>query len=363
MSSRRAFLEQAGTVSAVAATAAISAKTVLAAKSKIKVGQIGTKHAHAGGKMRTMRKFNDDYEVVGVVEPDAQRRKQLEKNSIYRGVKWVTEEQLLNTPGLQAVAVETEVKQLVPTAARCIDAGVHVHLDKPAGESLDEFAKVWRAAEKKSKVIQMGYMFRYNPGFRFVFNAIQKGWIGKPFEAHTVISKTVGKGTRRQLSKFKGGSMFELGCHVIDSLIYAIGKPERVTPYVRRTRPQEDSLADNQLAVFEYPTATATVRSALVEVDGGRRRQFYVCGDAGTIAIMPLEPPKLAVTLNRPRGKYKKGTTQVVLPRLGGRYDGDFIDLAKIVRGEKKTDFDSAHDLAVQRAILQASGIWPKGKK
>jgi hypothetical protein len=32
----------------------------------------------------------------------------------------MTEEQLLNTPGLQAVAVETEVKELVATGERCV---------------------------------------------------------------------------------------------------------------------------------------------------------------------------------------------------------------------------------------------------
>jgi predicted dehydrogenase len=85
--------------------------------------------------------------------------------------------------------------------------------------------------------------------------------------------------------------MFNLGCHLIDVLVIVLGKPEKVTAYVRRTRPQQDNLADNQLAVFEYPKATATVRSSVMEVDGGKRRQFVVCGDKGTVDIKPLEPP------------------------------------------------------------------------
>jgi len=151
--------------------------------------------------------------------------------------------------------------------------------------------------------------------------------------------------------------MFELGCHVIDSLIHAIGVPDRVTSYTRRTRPDKDMLADNQLAVFEYPRATATVRSALVEVDGGRRRQMVVCGDEGTIAIRPIEPPALSLTLSRPRDTFSRGTTEVELPRLGGRYHGDFKDLARVLRGEKELDFSYDHDLAVQKAILQASNL------
>jgi hypothetical protein len=58
-----------------------------------------------------------------------------EQNPTYRGLKWMTEEEWLNAPGLKVVAVETAVKDLLPTAARGIAAGMHIHLDKPAGQS------------------------------------------------------------------------------------------------------------------------------------------------------------------------------------------------------------------------------------
>ncbi len=327
----------------------------------IKVGQIGTKHAHASGKMATMRKFSELYEVVGVVEEDEKQRAALQDSPTYRGLKWMTETELLETPGLQAVAVETEVRDLVPTAARCVAAGLHIHLDKPAGESLPAFKKVLDEATRQKRVVQMGYMFRYNPAFQFLFKAVKDGWLGEIFEIHAVISKTVDSNSRRRLAEYEGGSMFELGCHVIDAVVAVLGKPDRVTPFNRRTRP-DDTLLDNTLAVFEYPKATATVRSALIEVDGGRRRQMVVCGDQGTIAIRPLEPPRLELTLDRPRGDFRKGTHEVELKPLGGRYDGDFLDLAKIIRGEKPSDYPPEHDLAVQEAVLLASGLAVKTK-
>ena len=42
---------------------------------------------------------------------------------------------------------------------------------------------------------------------------------------------------------------------------------------------------------------------------------------------------------------------------LGGRYDGDFADLAKIIRGEKKPSFTPEHDLAVEETLLLACGL------
>ena len=354
---RRGFLTRAAVASVLPAVHTMARTTSAAAGSKIIAGQIGTRHAHASGKVGTMRTFSDDYDVVGVVEPDKERRAMLEKQAAYRGVTWMSEEQLLNTPGLQLVCVETEVKDLLDTAQRCIGENLHIHLDKPAGESLPQFQKVLSAATSKQRVVQMGYMFRYNPAFQFLYQAVGQGWLGDIFETHAVISKTVGASTRRQLAAYPGGSMFELGCHLIDAVVATLGKPDQVTPYIRRTRPNEDSLADNQLAVLEYPRATATVRSALVEVDGGRRRQMVVCGDQGTIAIRPLEPPQLSLTLAKPQGKFSAGTHPVSLRKPGGRYDGDFMDLAQIIRGEKSPDYSVQHDLAVQEAVLRASGL------
>jgi hypothetical protein len=94
-----------------------------------------------------------------------------------------------------------------------------------------------------------------------------------------------------------------------------------------------------------------------MEVNGGQRRQMVVCGDEGTIAIRPLEPPQLSLTLAKPRGKFSAGTHSVPLPKFGGRYDGDFKDLAQIIRGEKSPDYSAQHDLAVQEAVLLASGL------
>ncbi len=352
--SRRHFTK---ILSASMAASIIHNEMVHSANEKIKIGQIGTVHAHASGKISTIRKFSDIFELAGVVEPDEELRKEAEGKGAYRGVRWMSEEQLLNTPGLQVVAVETAVPELVPTAARCISAGVHIHLDKPAGESLSAFRELLDNASRKNLVIQMGYMFRYNPAFQFCFQAVREGWLGEIFELTGVIGKKVGEQQRRELSKFEGGTMFELGCHLIDALVTVMGKADSITAHVRKMHPEQDNLADNQLAVFEYPKATATIRSSLVEPFGTKRRQFVVCGTEGTVEIRPLEPPKMLLALSQPRGQYERGYQEMTLPPLSGRYDGDFMDLAKIVRGEKEPDYAPEHDLTVQESVLRASGM------
>lgn len=356
--SRRRFVTGATFTPFVLGAACTSIQPLLALQAgqkRIRVGQIGTKHAHAIGKLQTVRKLSDQYEVVGVVEPDQEQRKKLEQTEPFRDLPWMTETQLLEQSGLQLVLVETEIDRLLQTAERCLKAEKHIHLDKPAGASMEDFQRVTKIAAEKQRMIQMGYMFRSNPAFKFMFEAVKNGWLGDIFEVHGVISKRIATAERAELARYRGGSMFELGCHLIDAVVKLLGKPDGVEAINRNTFPELDHLNDNCLAIFKYARATATIRSSVVEVDGGRRRQFSVCGTKGTIEIEPLEPPHLTLTLDRPQGKFNKGTQVVELPKMDGRYDGDLLDFAKAIRGESEYGYSLDHDLAVQACVLQAS--------
>jgi len=353
--SRRHFLETAALAS-LAATQTTRGQETKSQPAKIRIGQIGTGHAHAAGKMDTIR-ASKDYELVGVVEPNAELRAAAEKLPSYAGVPWMTEEQLLNTSGLQAVAVETAVKDLVATGTRCVVAGKHVHLDKPAGDSLPAFKALLDDATRRKLTVQMGYMFRYNPAFVLCFQLLREGALGEVFSIDTQMSKLLSPKERQRMLPYPGGSMFELGCHVIDAAMNILGRPDKVTPHRRSVSAAADGWSDNDLAVLDYPRATVTVRSSMVEVDGGTRRNFIVCGTKGTLDIQPLEAPAARLALLAPHGEYKKGYQNVKFPNVGGRYDGDFADLAAVIRGEKALSFTPEHDLAVEETILLASGL------
>jgi predicted dehydrogenase len=150
---------------------------------RIKIGQIGTRHTHASGQFEALRQCGD-YEIVGVVEPDEAQRAKMEKSSTYAGVRWMSEEELLNTPGLQAVGVETEVGQLLNQAEKVVNAGLHLQLDKPPGESLPQFKRILDTAAAKKRLVKVGYMFRFNPAFQFSIKAARDGWLGQVFSVH-----------------------------------------------------------------------------------------------------------------------------------------------------------------------------------
>ncbi len=356
-SSRRDFLFHNIPVAAVASTTAFAALASAdeTKPKRIKVGQIGVGHSHAAGKMEVLRN-SPDWEVVGVVEADPELKAEAQQSDVYRGLQFLTTEQLLNTPGVEAVAVETEVDQLLPVAKECVSAGKHIHLDKPPGSSLAAFRELLADADRQNLVVQLGYMYRYNPGVLLLRNLLAQGWLGEIFEFDAVMSKEVNQEKRELWAQNPGGTMFELGCHLIDLMVGIMGKPEKVTPYNHHSSPADDQLMDNMLAVCSYPRATATIRSTALEVEGGERRHLTVCGTKGTLHIQPLDDPSVRLALSEPRGNYREGY-QTITFDIYERYVADLADLAAIIRGEKQPDFDSAHDLAAQETLLQACGL------
>ena len=334
---------------------------------RIRIGQLGIGHNHGSGKMAALRKLTEHFEVVGVAESDPEWRRKRENDPAYRDLPWFAEEELLGLEGLDAIAVETDVPRLIPAARRCLAAGLHIHLDKPGGETMGPFQEVLELADRKSLIVQMAYMYRYTPAIQLCLQAVREGWLGRVFEVHAVMSRMDGMDYRRWLGQFRGGAMYIFGCHLIDLVVSMLGKPDRVTPYLRRTWHEKDDLFDNGLAVMEYPHATATIRTSVVEVEGFRRRQLAVCGDKGSFEIQPLEynGPKpretvVRLTLAEPAGGYAAGCHEFEMATPKGRYDAQMIDFAEMIRGNKPNPYPSSHELIVQEATLAASGIQPQ---
>ncbi len=352
---RRQLLKYAGGLACTwAGPTALSAQQLTTAgdRQPIRVGQIGVGHAHADKLAAYLA--SPDYEVVGIAEANRELRTQAQAREPFRGCEWMSEEQLLNTPDLQVVLVETHVRDLLDTAQRCIAAGKHIHLDKPAGASLPAFANLLRQAEQRQLLVQLGYMYRFNPAILLLRRLLDAGALGDIFEAHAVMSKVVTPTARQKHAEFAGGMMFELGCHVIDLMVGLLGAPQRVSAFAQHAANIDDALQDNMLAVFEYPRALATVKTSAMEVDGFARRHLVVCGTKGSMHIQPLDDPSAQLVLSEAHGDYAAGKHALTFPKFT-RYIADAADMAQILQGVKLDDFGYAHELAVQTTVLQAA--------
>jgi len=321
----------------------------------IRCGILGTGHAHASGKYTVLRDSHD-WELVGACEPDEKWRTQHSGGGPFSDAQWVTEDALLSDDSVRMIAIESEVPQLLELGQKAIDAGKHIHLDKPAGACLGEFKQLLDEAERKDLIVQMGYMYRYNEGFDLLRRALREGWLGEVHYLHGTMNSSLGPETRETLAFHPGGMVFELACHLLDMLVLLMGRPTKVTPFLRHDASAEDSLADNTVVVLEFERAAAVIESSAMEVGSRERRHFEVCGSKGSIVIQPLEAPEVRLFLAEAVAGYAAGWQKLEVPFVG-RYNRDLKELARCVRGELLFPYSYEHDHVVQETVLRASSV------
>lgn len=344
---RRDILSSAACTVGMAATMQFQSTSLAQAARRIKVAQIGVRHAHAT-KLSVYRN-SPDYEVLGVAESDPSARERAAKGEAFRDLNWISESELIALPGLEVVLIESHVRDSLRLARLAIEAGKHVHLDKPAGHDMAAFQSLMDLAREKKLLVQMGYMYRYNPAVQLLNEFLKAGLLGEIFEVHAVIGKTITAAERKELAEFPGGIMFELGCHLIDLVVKVIGTGSKLTTFNQHLG--QDGLCDNMLTVFEQPRLMATVKTSALEAEGGARRQLVVCGTHGTFHIQPLDNPVATISLSRASEGFKTGVQTKSFPKFV-RYVADAADMARILRGEKGCDYSYEHDLEVQRCVL-----------
>jgi predicted dehydrogenase len=346
------------------------------APARIRVAQIGTSHAHASGKMDALRSLPELYDVVGFAEPIADRQAAAQKAKSFAGLKYLTETEILADPSIQAVVIETTLEDSARAALAALKAGKHIHLDKPGAEKHADFVALRRYAAEQKLTVQMGYMLRYNPAIQLLVRAVKEGWLGEVMEIDASMGKLLDDAGRKRFAQLPGGGMYELACHLVDTVVTLMGPPTSVQAFGNATRAPQDPFVDNQLAVLTYPKATVTLRCNHADPFGGPHRALAVRGTRGAMEIRPLESGKGFLRLDQARDtvkvcsevngamvmraetRFKKGDNSFELPVPKGRYDEEFRDLHRVLRGQPFA-WSADHDIAVHATALRAAGLTP----
>ena len=346
---RREFLSTTTAATAAAALTAARPLRAAAPSRRIPLGFLGATYSHGPAKIELALK-SPDWDFVGVCDPTPAGRQVCEK----LGAKLIAQDELLARA--QVVAVESDIRDHAAHALLALKAGAHLHLEKMPVARLADMHSIIALAREKKLLVQVGFMWRYHPGFRAIFEAAHAGWLGEIYLVRGFISNRLPPPRRQEWAEFPGGSMFELGSHLIDATVRLLGQPKSVMPFLARHGKFDDTLRDNNLAVLDYDRARAVLFNTALQAGGSPQRSFEVLGTKGTATLTPIEPGKLSFDLTESAGPYKKGAQEVVLPAYQ-RYDDDFIALAAAVRGEKSLSVSLDDELLVAETVLRASGM------
>lgn len=335
---------------------------------RIRVVQYGTwMYTHAAHTMSALRMLPDEYEIVGVCEPHPERRALAQSNPAYAGLRWMTEEEILQTPDLDAVIVESKETEQALDALRFARAGFALHVDKPCGGPSAGFDELISVVREKHLPFQVGYMYRYNPAIVQALETVRSGKLGEILSIELQMSQCYHGDMLRFLGDLPGGMMYYLGCHLVDLLVLLQGEPSEILSLNTATQAEIPGILDYGFAVFRYPHGLSFIKSVACEVSGDIRRQLVISGTKGTLEIKPLEDPLDAPGLfsaNRVSCRISYPSTQFAFDQRSqltqyppfGRYDDMMRDFARIVRGEKPNDFSLDHEQRVFHLLTQICG-------
>ena len=325
---------------------------------KIKIGQIGIGHNHGGAKMAAVRKFPELFDVIGYAEENERWIEKRGAASPYEGLPRLSVAEVIERA--DAVLIESDVWDLTKYAKICIDSGKHIHMDKPASGTLEEYKEMLETAKAKNLIVQLGYMYRYNPAVIDCLKRIENGELGEIYSINAEMSTFHPKDYRRWLTNFGGGIMYILGSHLVDIIVHIMGRPKRICSFLKHTGLDGIDFEDNDLAVLEYDKAICRIFVSSVEVNGFGRRQLMVSGSRGTVNICPLERP---ITMTYSDTSIADTTYEnrcIKIPfednTSDGRYDEMMRDFHSYILGEKQNPYTYEHDLLVQEVLCDIIG-------
>ncbi|MBL0159975.1 MAG: Gfo/Idh/MocA family oxidoreductase [Bryobacterales bacterium] len=304
------------------------------------VAFLGVAHSHARAKFDMVR-ADPRFRLLGVAEDNPQLR------SVYGplGVPLLGRAELLARADVELVVIESEVPRHEKDGLDALNAGKHVHLEKPPSDNRDGMQALVAAARRGGRLMQLGYMWRHHPGIQRLLEVARSGALGDVYLVRGTMNTLIDAVGRKQWNLFPGGQMFEQGCHLLDPIVRLMGKPLRIQSTLRTHGQFNDTLKDNTLAVLEYPRAMAVVTSSVLQPNANAYRALEIFGTKGTAVLRPIEPPVLEIN----RAKVELAPFR--------RYEGDFSELYRCITAGQALNVTPEEDLLVQDILLEASGM------
>jgi predicted dehydrogenase len=326
---------------------------------KLRIAQWGTGHGHAEGKLAALR-ANPDVDLTGVLEPDPARRAALDRpGSAFHGVRWFADAaELLGDGRIVAVAAEGRNDESLAHAAAIVNAGKHVWYDKPAGEDFAQWQAVVEAARTRGLIIQLGYMFRYHHGFVRIAEWARTGLLGEVFAIRAHMSTWISPEARYVIAQHRGGILYDLGGHMLDQIVWLLGRPTHAASFLRRDDAAVEGFADNTLGVLQWLRALAMIDIAAMEPPPPARR-FEVYGSRGSAILEPFEPAgPIRLCLTRADAGFQAGEQRVPVPVQTRQelYERELEAFVATLRGTSAPDRSLDHELLVQETLLRMTG-------
>jgi scyllo-inositol 2-dehydrogenase (NADP+) len=300
---------------------------------------------------------NDAFELSGIMSSGEKAAQHYPKTKIYRQF-----DQLLHDPLIELIVICTPHQLHEEHAIAALQAGKHVVVEKPVAMSSASFLRMMEAAKNSGKLLIPYHNRRWDGDFLTVKQLMEEGFLGEIVEFVSRFDRyapTISRAEWRYADPNGGGTLFDLGPHLIDQALVLFGKPHSVWCKLYEQRPESKVNDSFELKLF-YPECTATLRAGIFVRETGPR--FQVHGTLGSYLKYGLDSqeahlkkgkkPNASGFGNEPKKQAgilhsmsQNRQQRIKYPSLSGHYMQFYEGVAQAIRQQLTVPVDPADAL------------------
>ncbi|MBI9112707.1 Gfo/Idh/MocA family protein [Maridesulfovibrio ferrireducens] len=122
-------------------------------------------------------------ELVGIADQNAKQTSRL--TSLYGGRAYSDYKELIEKEKPDAVTIALPTFLHKQVTMDCLDAGIHVLVEKPIAKTVEEAREMIDKAKQVGKTLQVGHIERFNPAIQQLKERIADGQLGNIFTIHS----------------------------------------------------------------------------------------------------------------------------------------------------------------------------------
>jgi myo-inositol 2-dehydrogenase/D-chiro-inositol 1-dehydrogenase/scyllo-inositol 2-dehydrogenase (NAD+) len=238
-------------------------------------------------------------EIAAIVDPERGIAEELAAEYGVPGVCSSLDE-ALERGDFEGVVITTPTFTHHPLAVQALEAGLHVHLEKPMAMNLRECGAITAAAERAGTALQLGFMRRFDHDFVQAAELLRSGAIGAPV---IIKSLTHGPGLPPPWAndiRTSNGMLAEVNSHDLDTVgWFADAAPVDISVRVANFKGAEREVStehfyDTMLATVTFESGALASIAGVCPADYGYDARVEVTCTGGMVQIGDTGPGGLA---------------------------------------------------------------------
>ncbi len=296
-------------------------------------------------------------DVVALCDIHPERCEQLKAQYHLEARCYTDYNEMIRAENLDVVTIAAVDKVHCGATLAALEAGCHVMCEKPMALFTEECVAMVKKAEEAGKLLMVGQVCRYAPGFVKAKELVENGTIGDLYfvESEYAHDYTFVRGTDDWRVDPDREPIIGGACHAIDLLRWIAGNPVETTAYSVHKVLTDWPVADTTVAIFRFPEEVIGKVYASIGCKRNYTMRTVLYGTRGTIIVNNTDPRLELYTLQ------EDGSSRpTVLPLEIDNHNvlaehRTFLDSIRNGTPLVTTGTEGARTVAVCRAVVESA--------